>query len=129
MAIEYLPGEHKLHSAEPLTALYVPALHASQSLPSPVYPTTHWQCAASELPGGEKEFAGHATHWLLSALEYESRGHIKHACADVEPVVDTCLPGSHWVHCAEPLVGLNLPATHASHGPPPGPVKPILHEH
>ena len=35
----------------------------------------------------------------------------------------------HVVHAAVPLVSLYLPGTHATHGPPKGPVYPMLHGH
>ena len=36
---------------------------------------------------------------------------------------------AHSVHSAPPICALNVPATHARHGPPSGPVYPLLHTH
>ena len=60
---EYFPAAHKLHSAEPLTPLYVPGAHAAQGPPcGPVKPRRHWQFAIALLPAAESECAGHAWH-------------------------------------------------------------------
>jgi len=32
------------------------------------------------------------------------------------------LPAAHCVHASDPLLALNVPATHATHVPPSGPV-------
>ena len=39
------------------------------------------------------------------------------------------LPAAQLVHAAAPTDGLKLPAAHASHAPPSGPVKPGVHVH
>ncbi|MGB1607291.1 MAG: hypothetical protein ACPIOQ_81950, partial [Promethearchaeia archaeon] len=39
------------------------------------------------------------------------------------------LPAAQLVHAASPTDGLKLPAAHASHAPPSGPVKPGVHVH
>ncbi len=47
----------------------------------------------------------------------------KHAAC---PIVEL-LPYEHAVHAALPLVALYVPTAHDTHGPPFGPVSPVLH--
>ena len=42
------------------------------------------------------------------------------------PTVVKNLPDPQLVQASEPILILNLPASHAVHGPPLGPVKPAL---
>ena len=53
-AVLYLPCAHSEHGAEPLTSLYVPAVHAAHAAPSgPVYPLLQVQLVSSLPPLGE----------------------------------------------------------------------------
>ena len=54
--VEYLPSEHSEHVENPLTSLYVPAIHAVHAKPSgPVYPLLQVQLVSSPLPAPEYE--------------------------------------------------------------------------
>ena len=48
-ALENLPVLQGEHAADPFTSLYVPALHATQSVPTAVWPTLHSHDALSDL--------------------------------------------------------------------------------
>jgi hypothetical protein len=47
--------------------------------------------------------------------------------AEISPVSVEYLPAEHCVHSSVPLLVLNVPAMHATHVPPSGPVYPMLH--
>ena len=71
VSVEYLPDEHKLQGAEPLTSLYVPATHASHGPPSaPVKPKLHLQSTSSSLDASEIEPDGQPEQlcWPLTFL-------------------------------------------------------------
>jgi hypothetical protein len=111
MAVLYLPRKHGEHSAEPFTSLYVPAMHAAHCIPSePVYPLLQVQLINIELPSGERVYAG---HWL-------------HVDSSISPVSVEYLPLAHRVHGTEPFTSLYVPAIHAEHVTPSGPVYPLL---
>ena len=78
--------------------------------PDNANPTLQVQLAATVLPAGELEFAGHA----------------RQVAADVAPAVVEYVPAPQLVHATEPVVVLYVPVTQAVHGPPLGPVKPML---
>ena len=59
------------------------------------------------LPAGEIELAGHDEHALAPESDQE--------------------PARHSSHSSLPAAALCLPAAHAEHAPPLGPVKPALH--
>jgi hypothetical protein len=103
--VEYLPARQSVHASEPVPVLYLPATQAVHA--PPVKPALHWHCELLELPAGESEFDGHATHTSLTA-----------------PVLVEYLPARQSVHASEPVPVLYLPATQAVHGLP---VKPALH--
>ena len=63
---------------------------------------------------------------LFDAL-YESAGQALHVLAVVAFIAVENVPAPHCVHGMLPFVFLYLPATHASHGIPAGPVKPGVH--
>jgi len=54
-------------------------------------------------------------------------GHATHVVATVAAVVVEYVLAEQLVHSTLPVVLLNFPATHATHGPPLGPVNPTLH--
>ena len=101
-----------MQAAEPLTSLKPPASHASHSAPSgPVYPSLQVQLVSCLLPTPENVCAGQSLHvdseiWAVSA-EY--------------------LPSEQGEHGAEPFTSLYVPAIHAAHAVPSGPVYPLLH--
>ena len=60
-AVEYLPDPQKLHEAEPVLVLYVPAGHRTHGPPSfPLVPALHLHADLLLLAGGELESAEHA---------------------------------------------------------------------
>jgi hypothetical protein len=76
----------------------------------PYVPALHVQLLAAELALGELEFAGHA----------------RHVDASVAFVLAEYVPAAQSTHAALPALVLYFPATHATHGPPSGPVNPGL---
>ena len=73
-------------------------------------PTLHVQEVTTVLGLGELELAGHA----------------RQVDSSVAPAVAEYLSAAQSVQTALPVVVLYLPATHAVHGPPLGPVNPTL---
>jgi len=73
-------------------------------------PAAHTHAVTLELPPGEVVPVGQETHVVAS----------------VAPVAVEYVPVEQSVHAALPVIVLNLPATHAAHGPPSGPVDPGL---
>ena len=73
-------------------------------------PLLHVQLLTDALPKDDDAFEGHAKHVLLLAAPN---------CAEY-------VPAAHWVQGAAPDTSLNVPASHAEHIPPSGPVKPLL---
>ena len=73
VSAEYLPSEQGEHGAEPLTSLYVPAMHPAHAVPSgPVYPLLQVQLVSCLLPTRENVCAGQSLHvdseiWAVSA--------------------------------------------------------------
>ena len=100
-----------MHALLPITALYVPAAHASQS-PALAFekPALQTQSKAASLPAGANEFVVHAEHVLSS----------------IAPRASEYLPSVHREHGAEPFTSLYVPAVHAAHCIPSGPVYPLL---
>ena len=108
----YVPAEQSEQAAEPLTVLNFPATQAVHGPPfAPVYPTLQAHAATSELELGAFVVAGQATQ-------------VDDALA---PTVTEYVVIPQSVHAALPLLVLYLPATHAEHTPPSGPVNPALH--
>ncbi len=106
--VEYFPASQSVHASDPVEVLYFPATHAVHVPPSgPVDPALQVQAV---LPAGELEFDGQALHVELaeapSGVEY--------------------FPASQSMHASDPVEALYLPATHAVHVPPSGPVDPAL---
>ena len=107
MAVLYVLLPHSVQAAEPFASLKLPASHAWHSAPSgPVYPLLHVQLVNAALPTPENACAGQSLHveseiWAV-AVEY--------------------LPSPHREHGAEPFTSLYLPAMHATHCIPSGPV-------
>jgi len=56
--------------------------------------------------------------------EYQFAGHPTHASAPIDPTVDEYVPAAQSKHATLPPLVLYLPATHAEHTPPSGPVNP-----
>jgi hypothetical protein len=107
------------HTSVPTEVLYFPATHPVHSTPSgPVYPALHLHIVIMPLATADCVYRGQASHVLNVAA------------TTVEYVSATQL-----VHTAEPLVGLNVPASHAAQGTscptddPPAPVYPMLQMH
>ena len=111
VAVLYVPCKHSVQAAEPFRCLNDPAKQALHSKPSgPVYPLLQVQLVSSPLPAPENACAGQSLHvdseiWAVSA-EY--------------------VPLEHRVHGAEPFTSLYVPAMHAAHCIPSGPVYPLL---
>jgi hypothetical protein len=76
----------------------------------PYVPALHVQLLAAELAFGELEFAGH----------------VRHVDASVAFVLVEYVPAAQSTHAALPALVLYFPGTHATHGPPSGPVNPAL---
>lgn len=110
-AMEYVPAKQSVHATLPLIVLYFPATQEVHRPPSgPVKPALQTQALTAELAVGELEFAGH----------------VRHVVAIVAPAAVEYVPAPQSAHAALPLAILYFPATHAAHGPPSGPVKPML---
>jgi len=100
-----------VQSALPICALNVPATHARQGPPSgPVYPLLH-------------------THTALDPPDCEFAGQLEHAELAVAPATAENVLAEQLVHTAAPITGLYVPGTHRAHGPPFGPVAPVLQVH
>jgi hypothetical protein len=108
---EYVPASQLMHATLPLVFLNVPAAHGEQAPPfGPVYPALQAHAVTAELVLGEFVFTGHT----------------KQVDATVAPTVPEYFPAKQPVHDPLPLKSLYVPAPHASHGPPFGPVYPAL---
>jgi hypothetical protein len=59
---------------------------------------------------------------LLPASERVCSGHATHAVADSAPTAVENVSAAHGEHPAEPLLLLYVPASHAAHSAPSGPV-------
>ena len=102
---------HKTHSALPMTVLNVPETHARHTPPSgPVYPVLQ-------------------THTTLEPTDCEFAPQFEHTKIDVAPITVEKVFAEQLVHSAVPVAGLYLPGTHREHGPPFGPVAPVLQLH
>ena len=96
----YLPAGHLTHVVpddDPFTTEYLPALQAIQS-------------ANSSLP---------------DVSTYLPAGHLSHVVPEAPTAVEY-VPSPQFVQAADPVDVLYFPATHAAHGPPFGPVDPVL---
>jgi len=108
---EYFPASQLVHAALPLTTLYVPATQAKHVPPFvPVNPTLQVQAPLPTLETGAFASEGHATH-------------VDEALA---PTAAEYVAAPQSVQASLPVVVLYLPATHAAHDPPFGPVNPAL---
>ena len=76
----------------------------------PVDPALQVQLVKAALPAGELELDGQAMH-----VEFAEA-----------PTAAEYVPAPQSVQTADPVDVLYLPATHAVHGPPFGPVDPVL---
>ena len=111
VVLENLPRVQSLQGTDPVEALYLPATHSVHEPPSsPEDPALQVQAVKTE-PSVESEFIGHTTQAYSAAaasvLQY--------------------LPAKQAVQAASPAKALYLPATHPTHVPPLGPVKPAVH--
>lgn len=105
---------HSEQLAFPDNGLYVPPMHSAHIPPSfPVNPLLHVHANSAGLPRGENECAGHA----------------KQVDCAIAPVTDEYQPAAQLVQVSFPFVSLNLPSSHAKHGPPAEPVEPALQMH
>ena len=113
----YAPVAQSVHVTEPVVDLYLPVTHAVHGPPSgPLKPALHVHCVDEVHPmplHDAPELAGHARHVVTS----------------VAPDVAEYVPGTQTLHETLPVIVLYLPATHAVHGTPSGPLKPALHVH
>ncbi len=126
--VETLPAVHCVQAAGPMLALNLPATQGSHVSPSgPVCPLLQVQLDSVMLADADPEFAGHKRHTVLSVLGYVLALQCSQRSAVVAAVAVETLPAGHWVHRAAPTLSLNFPATHAVHGPPSGPGKPLSH--
>jgi hypothetical protein len=111
-ACEYVASPQSTHAALPVTILYFPATHAAQTPPSaPVLPALQVQAAPDEPPAGEFAPAGHCVQTV----------------ALLAPATVEYVPARQRVQLLGPVAGLYVPAAHAVHRPPLGPVYPALH--
>ena len=109
--MQYVPATQSVQTADPVDDLYFPTTHAAHGPPfGPVDPALQVQSVNAVLPADELEFDGQAMHAEFveapTAVEY--------------------VPAPQSVQTADPVDVLYLPATHAAHGPPFGPVDPAL---
>jgi len=65
-------------------------------------------------------------HKTLDPADCEFAGHVEHAEIDVAPVTLENVLAEQFVHSAVPVAVLYLPGTHRAHGPPFGPLAPVL---
>jgi len=94
-----------------MTVLNVPATHARHTPPSgPVYPLLH-------------------THSALEPPDCEFAPQFEHTKTDVAPITLEKVFAEQLVHTAVPVTLLYLPGTHNAHGPPLGPLAPVLQIH
>ena len=101
-----------MQTALPIAILYLPLVHAVHGPPfGPVKPTLQVQAVRAKLAIGALELAGHA----------------RQVVSTVAPTVAEYVPAPQSVQTALPVAILYFPATHATHGPPLGPVNPTLH--
>lgn len=111
-ALENLPRTHKLHSADPVVLLNLPATHSEQAKPLvPLCPALHIQFVT----------------WLLPTTEFVFTGHAAQVDDVLAPFAVENLPASHGMHSAAPLTSLYVPAMHSEQGLPLGPVESVMH--
>lgn len=139
-----VPAGHAAHAALPEVFLKVPDTQGAHAAPAaPVCRASHSQSNTTTLPGGECEFAGQAAHALAPAAANVPAAHAAHTLAPapanapaahatqslaaVAPVPVRNFPAAHGAHASAPEAFLNVPGTHAAHGPPLGPLKPAWH--
>ena len=102
---------HSVQSALPICALNVPATHARHGPPSgPVYPPLH-------------------THAALEPPDCEFAPQFEHADIAVAPVTLEKVFTEQFRQTDVPITVLYFPGTHSAHGPPFGPLAPVLHVH
>jgi hypothetical protein len=77
---------------------------------------------APELAGQERQVA---TAVAATVVEYVPAGHAKQTVGIVAPTTVEYVPAAQLVQ-EGPVVVLKVPATQAVHGPPPGPLYPML---
>jgi hypothetical protein len=111
---------HALHVASPFVSLYVPGAHPTHFPSVPVYPIPHTK-KQNVLFSPEIMPSMHGRHCPSAVV-------VKLALQKHE-----LLPGTdvvvllHASHAASPVAFLYVPAAHALHGPPPGPLVPGGH--
>jgi hypothetical protein len=104
------PSAQSSHASFPLAPLNLPAAHCTHRPSTSSNPGSHRQSATTALPAAAVELPWHATQAADAVpLEYVSAAHVSHA--------------------ALPLAALNVPAAHATHGPPSSPENPASHVH
>ena len=110
-AVLYVPCAHNVQAAVPFTSLKLPTSHAPHSAPSgPVYPLLQVQLVCC----------------LLPIPEYVCAGQSMHVDSEISAMAVLYWPCEHSEHGAEPFTSLYVPAIHAAHVTPSGPVYPLL---
>lgn len=113
IALEYVPLSHTAHALEPLTLLYLPAIHETQSVPSgPVNPCLQTQ----------------EVMVLDAARETALLGQSLQSTRVRTAVTLLYLPAGQFEHGNIPTASLNLPAAHPMQLSVPSPVYPMLQE-
>ena len=98
-----------VHAALPTCVLKVPATQARHGPPSgPEYPLLH-------------------THTALDTPDCAFALQFEHVEIDVAPVTLENVFAEQFRHADVPVTVLYLPGTHSAHGPPFGPLAPVLH--
>ena len=96
-AVENVSAAQFEHRTDPTAVLYFPATHPTHKTPSlPVYPALHLHFVIAPLATADCMYIGQSTQVLLIAATT-----VEYVCA------------TQSVHTADPLVGLNVPATQA----------------
>jgi len=125
---EFELSGQRVHAALPFVGLYVPGTQFTHAPPfGPVKRVLHRQSVTSPLRASAAEFAGHIVQLALASAAYCSAGHILHVILLSAATVGEYVPIKQFVQFAEPFEALCVPATHATHDPPFGPVYPVLH--
>ncbi len=100
-----------VQSALPICVLNVPGTQVRQGPPSgPVNPLLH-------------------THKVFTPTDGEFAGHVEHTEIDVAPVTLENVFAEHFRHTDVSTTDLYLLGTYRAHGPPFGPLAPVLQIH
>jgi len=122
---------HTLKALAPDTPEYVPVGHGVHTV-GEVAPTVIEYVPAGQFKHAPEELTPYAparqsAHTLAPSNEYVWAAQAVHTVGEVAPTAIEYVPAGQPVHETLPLSLLNLPAAHAVHAPPSGPVYPMLH--